>query len=62
MDGFITLQELQAAWRKAAAESGGGLDVPSETVLKNLMNEADSDGDGKINEDEFYALIEACAN
>lgn len=61
LDGFITYNEMAAAWRKAAAESGGTLDVPTEAVLKSLLAEADGDGDGKISEEEFYAVIDACA-
>ncbi len=61
LDGYITLQELQAVYRQAAAESGGTVEVPKDDVLRQMMAEADSDGDGKLNEEEFYALIDACA-
>lgn len=61
LDGFVTFNELQAAWRKAAAETAGAVEVPSEEVLKGLLAEADTDGDGKLSEEEFLAIIEACA-
>ncbi len=61
LDGFITINEFVAAWRKAAAESAGSLDVPNEATLKSLMAEADSDGDGKLSEEEFFAVVDACA-
>ena len=50
-----------AAWKRAAAESGGSLDVPSEAVLANLIAEADQDGDGQLSEDEFMQLVEQCS-
>ena len=53
--------QLIATWKKAAAESGGALDVPSEAVLANLIAEADQDGDGQLNEDEFLQLVEQCS-
>ncbi len=53
--------QLVAAWKKAAAESGGSLDVPSEAVLANLISEADQDGDGQLSEDEFFSLVEQCS-
>ena len=53
--------QLVAAWKKAAAESGGALDVPSEAVLANLIQEADQDGDGQLSEDEFLQLVEQCS-
>jgi hypothetical protein len=61
LDGFITVQELQAIYRQVAAESGGSVDVPKEDELKKMIAEADADGDGKLSEEEFYAIIEACA-
>jgi len=62
LDGFVSLSELLDVWRKAAAESNGQLDVPREDVLKSLIAEADSDGDGQLSEAEFYALVEAVAS
>jgi Ca2+-binding EF-hand superfamily protein len=61
LDGYITLSELQAVYRQAAAESGGAVEIPKDDVLRQMIAEADSDGDGKLSEDEFYALVEACA-
>ncbi len=61
LDGFISLSELQAVYRQAAAESGGAVEIPKDDILRQMIAEADSDGDGKLSEDEFYALIEACA-
>ncbi len=43
-----------------AVESGGKVDIPKDDALKQMMAEADTDGDGKLNEEEFYALIDAC--
>ena len=48
-------------WKKAAAESGGSLDVPSEAVIAGLIREADQDGDGQLSEDEFLQLVEQCS-
>ncbi len=61
LDGFISLSELQAVYRQAAAESGGAVEIPKDDVLRQMIAEADSDGDGKLSEDEFYALVDACA-
>lgn len=36
MDGLVTIDELKAYYRKAAAESGGALTVPADDVLKQV--------------------------
>lgn len=51
--------QLVATWKKAAAESG--MDVPSEAVMAGLIAEADADGDGQLNEEEFLSLVEQCS-
>lgn len=61
LDGLVSVGELLALWKRAAADSGGKLDVPSEERIKALLAEADSDKDGALNEDEFYAVVDACA-
>lgn len=61
LDGFVTFNELLAAWRRAAAETNGAVTVPSDDILKSLIAEADTDGDGKLSEEEFLSIIEACA-
>lgn len=61
LDGFVTLNELQAAWRTAAAETQGAVSVPSDDVLRAMIAEADTDGDGKLSEEEFLNVIEQCA-
>jgi hypothetical protein len=61
MDGFVTVDELRKLWRKAADESGGKIDVPSDGILKQLIAEADLDGDGKLSFEEFLNVVEQCA-
>jgi Ca2+-binding EF-hand superfamily protein len=60
LDGFINQAELLAFFKKANAESGGAIEIPREDILKQLIAEADTDGDGQLNEEEFYAVVEAC--
>jgi Ca2+-binding EF-hand superfamily protein len=48
--GFIALKDL----RKVAKDLG---ELTDDTILQDMIDRADTDGDGVISEDEFYNLI-----
>ncbi len=51
---------MASVFKALSVESGGLVDVPPMDQLKAMIAEADTDGDGKLNEAEFNAVIEAC--
>lgn len=61
MDGFVTVDELRAFFRKAFEDSKGMIEVPADAMLKQMIAEADLDGDGKLNFEEFIHVVEQCA-
>ena len=48
--GFLTLANL----RKVAKDLG---ELTDDTILQDMIDRADSDGDGVVSEEEFYNLI-----
>ena len=48
--GFIALKDL----RKVAKDLG---ELTDDTILQEMIERADTDGDGVISEEEFYNLI-----
>lgn len=48
--GFIALKDL----RKVAKDLG---ELTDDTVLQEMIERADADGDGVVSEEEFYNLI-----
>jgi len=59
LDAMVSLSELKEFWKKAAQESGGTVEYPSDGDLRQLFANTDLDRDGYINEEEFFALCEA---
>ena len=59
MDGFVNVDEVMALCRTAAGELGAAFEVPSEATLRQMIAEADSDGDGQLSEKEFFELVES---
>lgn len=58
LDGLISLDELMMAWDKAVA-GNSKLVKPDDEEIKVMFNEADLDKDGFLNENEFFAIIDA---
>lgn len=58
MDGLVTIDELKAYYRKAAAESGGALTVPADDVLKQMLAEASASGTA-LTFEELCAVLDA---
>jgi Ca2+-binding EF-hand superfamily protein len=58
LDGLVSIDELTAAWRRAANESGGSVTLPSELELRKVLVEGDTDGDGFLSEEDFYAILD----
>lgn len=58
-NGFITVDDLRSVFKSAAAEGSGGFSVPSDVVLRGMIEAADTDGDGKLSRAEFFALLDA---
>ncbi len=48
--GFIALKDL----RKVAKDLG---ELTDDTILQDMIDRADTDGDGVVSEEEFYNLI-----
>lgn len=48
--GFVALKDL----RKVAKDLG---ELTDDTVLQDMIERADADGDGVVSEEEFYNLI-----
>jgi Ca2+-binding EF-hand superfamily protein len=61
LDGFITLDELRAAFKNASAATGGKVEVPSDETLRAMIAEVDADADGKLTEDDFKELVKEAA-
>lgn len=51
MDGLVTIEELRAFVKRASAESGGILSVPSDDVLKAMLAEGAANGSAMTFED-----------
>jgi Ca2+-binding EF-hand superfamily protein len=61
LDGFITLDELRAAFKNASSATGGKVTVPADDALRAMIAEMDADGDGRLTEDDFKLVVAEAA-
>lgn len=58
LDGFVTLEELRSLFKRAVGESGGTIEMPTDDMLDRMIKAADRDGDGKLSNEEFFAVVD----
>lgn len=58
MDGFVDADELKQLFIKAKNDTNGGIAIPSDALLKQMVSEASGDGGPQLSFDDFVALLE----
>jgi len=56
LDGYVNVDELRAFYRKAAADTKGAIEVPSDETLRQMIAEAATDGVNMSPEDLEWVL------